>query len=560
MPPRVSFSASPRTPSGPFPAQAASSGATSRAPIHRHSLSPDSEGSAGLDNIKFTQNFVGSSVPGKTQKSGRKPRVLSSSDSSEEIQPQTPKRRKERRPSGRSARAPIVIDGDDEESGADETGSGSHGPRTSTRTTSVPTSRKRRTGQRKERSVTPEAASEPIDQSYLPRTRNGRSLSSSPLFITATEEEPGTSPIASDAESSHSRVPTARRRSPVSARPTPHLELEVWSASRRSEYATPVSPTALRRITARAQQATARSAPVDAKTGPKSKWELGANIVDDDEEDSDEPLVLGHLRPQNGYTASASNRKGKGRAVSPDDDEDERPRSSKATTGRRDPPPKVSKTNVKDIKRKTARNSPIKKSRLAVDPDEDNGDAVTEEEDNVLENLKMDKMSRFKTKTRLRKKGESVYQRNIRKLHERREGIAPVDTTEDEDESDDVDEEEEEDKSSIDSVDFIESDDEEIPRELPQGFSIDTHQSTEFKFKVVFQYMVLLVMRGPGCLPLGREDHKYFRPPLESIRRQTKGYREGRVRSQIWRANLTEALNKYPTFIVGRPLRASQQV
>lgn len=87
---------------------------------------------------------------------------------------------------------------------------------------------------------------------------------------------------------------------------------------------------------------------------------------------------------------------------------------------------------------------------------------------------------------------------------------------------------------------------------LPFEFSMNSAQSTEFKFKVVFHYFVLLVIKGPKVLPLKGQLADYFLPNLADLRRRMQGYRDARVRSQIWRTEFVQSLKKFPSFSVSR--------
>lgn len=195
-----------------------------------------------------------------------------------------------------------------------------------------------------------------------------------------------------------------------------------------------------------------------------------------------------------------------------------------------------------------------KKDRYRDPDDSDNISAETEEED-MLAELQQDEPERFNSSTRLRTRPkETAMQRNIRKLANRRKGIEESTTPEESSEEDDSSESGTVfDSSSDDSEDFI-VDDGGLVEDglLPHEFSLNSAQTPEFKFKVVFQYFVLLVVKGPKILPLRGEAAEYMLPQLEDLRRKLKGWRDSRVRSQIWRAPLVSALQKYPQFIDSR--------
>ncbi|WWD22477.1 hypothetical protein CI109_106970 [Kwoniella shandongensis] len=186
--------------------------------------------------------------------------------------------------------------------------------------------------------------------------------------------------------------------------------------------------------------------------------------------------------------------------------------------------------------------------------DPDAGGAETEDEDDVLEDLKMDEPERFKSKTRLRKKKETAFQRKIRKLKNQRLGIAESSSEASSSEASGKTYTSDSAPHSIvssDSENFIVEDDGQQEQvRLPHMFSLDSAQTPEFKFKVVFHYLVLLVMKGPSILPLTGEEAEYFQPQLLDLRRRMEGYNNFRVRSQVWRGNFVAALQKYPEFEV----------
>lgn len=198
-----------------------------------------------------------------------------------------------------------------------------------------------------------------------------------------------------------------------------------------------------------------------------------------------------------------------------------------------------------------------KLKKTARDPD-DHEDAMTEDEENMLEELEIDEPERFKSKTRLRKKKETPFQRKLRKLKAQREGIVE-DSTETESSSDGgqsqrtytSDSAPPSDRSSFGTDDFIVDDGGEVQEGLlPHQFSSNSAQTPEFKFKVVFHYFVLLVVEGPEVLPLRGDTAEYLTPQLLDLKRKMSGFKNSRVRSQIWRANFVKALETYPNFKV----------
>lgn len=184
------------------------------------------------------------------------------------------------------------------------------------------------------------------------------------------------------------------------------------------------------------------------------------------------------------------------------------------------------------------------------DPDEEE-DAATEEEVDIAGELAMDEPERFKSDSRLRKRRETSVQRRIRKLKNQRLGIVESWSSESESSSEatytsdsapDTDEEE----------NWIVEDGGVVGEGLlPHEFSFNSIQTPEFKFKVVFHYFLLLVIKGPGILPLKGDTAEYLLPQLRDLRRRLEGFKNSRVRSQIWRTDFVRALEAFPVFEVG---------
>jgi len=196
-----------------------------------------------------------------------------------------------------------------------------------------------------------------------------------------------------------------------------------------------------------------------------------------------------------------------------------------------------------------ARKRPKNKSHRADPDDEANARADTEDED-VAAEIKLDEPDRFKTDTRLRAPKQSKFLAGLKKLNKQRvaqrwrpEGES-VDREEDDSEDDD-DEDESSDDGKAGSDNFIVSDDDlsgDIA--LPEEFSLK-RESPEYKFKVVFQYLVLLVVKGARILPLKGEDDAYFGRQLRDVRKLMRGLRDSMAGS-VWRPEFREALETYP--------------
>lgn len=228
------------------------------------------------------------------------------------------------------------------------------------------------------------------------------------------------------------------------------------------------------------------------------------------------------------------------------------------------------------LRRKRRRSSGHKnrkgKKEIHPDPDELSSHMAETSDEDMVEAIKLDDPERFKATSRLRQaRLETVQQRRIRKLRNKRLGIkddssgsgGDENTWEDDDEDDPIyvssgdndDDDREEDVAEEDISNFIVDDGSQSLAEdlLPPEFSRNALQSTEYKFRVVFHYFLLLAMKGAEhVLPLDKKTREYFGPPLADLRRRMQDYRNNRVRSQVWNRELVQVLEKYPIFRVGR--------
>lgn len=187
--------------------------------------------------------------------------------------------------------------------------------------------------------------------------------------------------------------------------------------------------------------------------------------------------------------------------------------------------------------------SPRKKRRSALHPDPDDepsASAATEDEDARAE-IELDEPERFTAATRLRGTKESAWAANLRRLKESRGGNAAEYVSSGSEKEDDWAYERED---GLD--DFLVSDDGEMLEELPEEFS-HKRESTEYKFKVVFQYLLLLAIKGPDILPLSKSNADYFGRQLRDVRNLMKGFRDS-VSSTLWKPEFRKALETYPVW------------
>jgi hypothetical protein len=275
-----------------------------------------------------------------------------------------------------------------------------------------------------------------------------------------------------------------------------------------------------------------------------------------------------HPRQIKSSTKSKDKGKGKERARDEESDSDRPKRNSKKDKGKGrarayDEESVSSEESDRPVSRKD-KSTPNGKKRSAHASDSKSGKKQKRKErepsltqGEYLDELAMDESFRFKTKTRLREKKETPAQRILRKLQDKRRGIVRADTISDDSESEEESEEENSDSASDNrgakgrrrSSSFIEDDGGVVNTVLPHDFSLDSAQTPEYKFKVVFQYFVFLAVKGVGAR-LSDADKEYFIPQLDDLRRKVKGHRDGRVRSQIWPQNYVKALLTYPQAIV----------
>jgi hypothetical protein len=223
------------------------------------------------------------------------------------------------------------------------------------------------------------------------------------------------------------------------------------------------------------------------------------------------------------------------------DSESEAPPPRRRTRAQRREASEESEASERPVPQR--RRSSAKRARL--DPDEESNAAATEEESG--DEIELDEPERFMTATRLRSRGETMQQRMLRKLKNRRLNL-PSSEEEDQDEASESASAWEYVRDDDDG--FISEDDGEFDERLmPSEFSLGYAQSPEYKFKVMFQYLLLLVMHGPEVLPL-RGTSKEYLAPVGELRAYVRGIRNLRVRSQIWRADFVKALETYPSFCV----------
>jgi hypothetical protein len=175
--------------------------------------------------------------------------------------------------------------------------------------------------------------------------------------------------------------------------------------------------------------------------------------------------------------------------------------------------------------------------------------ADTEDEDATAA-IELDEPDRFKSDTRLRTHRKTNFQSKLRQLSKRRvaQGLSQdVHGSSSEDSESDSSSP----SASSDSRNFIASDD-DIPNRratVPEEFSLK-RETPEQKFKVVFHYLVVLIIRGArNFLPLQGEDNVYFGRQLYNVRKTMRGLRDS-MAGALWRPDFRDAIETYPLWKV----------
>lgn len=182
-------------------------------------------------------------------------------------------------------------------------------------------------------------------------------------------------------------------------------------------------------------------------------------------------------------------------------------------------------------------------------------EAETEEEDEGV--LELDNPERFATTSRLRERHKGKREMALERLSAKRQNKGlPQESDEGSGEDEGTGEDEADEGASGSGTDgdmdgFIEDDDDFDAIQLPAEFSRAAN-TNEYRFKVMFQFLLILVIHGPDVLPLEGEQKEYFRQPLALLRAHIRNIRDARVRSQIWKDEFIKAMTKYPEVMVSQ--------
>ncbi|ODO02099.1 hypothetical protein L198_02830 [Cryptococcus wingfieldii CBS 7118] len=186
-------------------------------------------------------------------------------------------------------------------------------------------------------------------------------------------------------------------------------------------------------------------------------------------------------------------------------------------------------------------------TQVHLDPDDESTrEAETEEEEDMLEGLKLDNPEDYRVEGRLRlgvievsSSSEGGGEESDSAEEYFGDDLLPDGTVRDPFRT-------EEDEMR----DFITDDGHDSASyELPAEFAGARGQSEDTRFRIVFQYFLYLAMHGPErARNLPEREKAYFEPFLSSMRTRMTDYRNNRVRSQAWRQEFVHKLLKYPYF------------
>ncbi|CAK9779548.1 hypothetical protein CC85DRAFT_304085 [Cutaneotrichosporon oleaginosum] len=191
--------------------------------------------------------------------------------------------------------------------------------------------------------------------------------------------------------------------------------------------------------------------------------------------------------------------------------------------------------------------------------------------DEGLNAIELDEPERFKTTSRLREVKKSAFQQRLGSLQKKRRGKifgAEVVESSSEESSSEEDRRKRPGPSKNrkgsqwkfvqdDLSDFIASDDDNETIPNPRGRDTGRNrneldvftfkrETPEYKFKVVFQYLLVLAIKGPNAiLPLRGSNAEYYGRSLRNVREQMSGVKSS-ITSVLWRPEFLKALKKYP--------------
>jgi hypothetical protein len=83
-----------------------------------------------------------------------------------------------------------------------------------------------------------------------------------------------------------------------------------------------------------------------------------------------------------------------------------------------------------------------------------------------------------------------------------------------------------------------------------EKYQMGRYQNLEYHFKVISQFLIHLVIRGPSYAQERKKP--YYRQSYDAISRKLQGQKDSLVTSSVWKTDFKKSLETYPEFVVGR--------
>lgn len=193
------------------------------------------------------------------------------------------------------------------------------------------------------------------------------------------------------------------------------------------------------------------------------------------------------------------------------------------------------------------------RKRLRPDPDEDDNDGDDECTDkDEVDDLRLDEPERFQRTTRLRPRlTESPHRRLLRQLEDKVHLNRTYSGNEDEpdDSRSPLCEPHSSDEDFIVEDDNINDDSFNGLEDMPREFTHAARQSLEFKFEVLFHYLVILEVLGPSGHAVDQDTSDYLQARHE-LGEHLRAIKESRISSSRWSPEFMKVLETYPSFVV----------
>lgn len=87
-----------------------------------------------------------------------------------------------------------------------------------------------------------------------------------------------------------------------------------------------------------------------------------------------------------------------------------------------------------------------------------------------------------------------------------------------------------------------------LARSPAEQYQMARYQNLEYHFKVISQFLIHLIIRGPTY---ARERRKqYYRSSYDAISRKLQGQKDSLVTSSVWKPDFKTSLETYPELVV----------